>query len=142
MTIFNALPGIVPSARLYRMGQWPQRRMKMRNGRVARWALVNRPSGDTIELSWENITYAQAELLCIVWDDNYGIHGSLSLPPTIPLTQEILDGMGTSLKQFVTAPFTGVAWHFKSPPTVEPVKFGRCTVRMSIGARAAATYLP
>lgn len=141
MTIFNALPGITPSVRLYRMGQWPQRRMKMRNGRVAKWGLANRPSNDTIELSWENITYAQAELLCIVWDDNYGIHGSLNLPPTIPLTQEILDGMGTSLKQFVTTPFTGVTWHFKSPPTVESVKAGRCTVRMRAGTQAA-TYLP
>lgn len=142
MNILNALPGIVPTARTYTMGKWPQKRMKMRNARTVRWGLCSRPSGDRMELVWENITYAQAEQLCIVWDNNYGIYGSLSLPPSVSLTPEILAGTSGGLNSLLTLPFAGASWHFVGDPQVEAVKAGRCTVRMPIGVRGAATYMP
>jgi hypothetical protein len=140
MNIINTLPGIVPTARTYTMGQWPQKRMKMRNARIARWGLCNRPSGDRMELVWENITYAQAEQLCIVWDKNYGIYGSLSLPPSVNLPPEILAGTSGGLSSLLAIPFAGATWHFVGAPQVDAVKAGRCTVRMPIGVRGAATY--
>ena len=140
MNIINALPGIVPTARTFTMGQWPQKRMKMRNGRTARWGLCNKPSGDRMDLAWENITYAQAEQLCAVWDDSYGIYGSLSQAPSIPLTQEILAGTSGELKALLTLPFPGSSWHFAGPPRVEAVKARRCSVRIPIKLRAAAVY--
>lgn len=142
MTIFNALPGIIPSARSCTMGQWPQRRVKMRNGRTVRLPLSSKPSGDSIELEWPNVTYQQAEELCIVWDDNYGTYGQLSQQPNFPLTQELLAGMSSELKQLLTLPITGATWHFIGKPSVESVKPGRCTVRMRIGLRASVTYSP
>jgi hypothetical protein len=140
MNIINALPGIVPTTRTFTMGQWPQRRMKMRNGRIVRWGLCNKPSGDKMELAWENITYTQAEQLCAVWDDNYGIYGSLSQAPSISLTQEILAGTSGGLKAMLTLPFPGSSWHFAGPPQVQAVKAGRCSVRIPIKLRAAAIY--
>lgn len=140
MNIINTLPGIVPTARTYTMGQWPQKRMKMRNARIARWGLCSKPSGDRMELVWENVTYAQAEQLCIVWDRNYGIYGSLSLPPSINLTPEILAGTTGGLNSLLAIPFAGATWHFVGAPQVDAVKAGRCTVRMPIGVRGAATY--
>lgn len=140
MNILNALPGIVPTARTYTMGRWPQKRMKMRNARTVRWGLCNKPSGDKMELTWENITYAQAEQLCKVWDDNYGIYGSLSLPPSVSLTPEILAGTSGGLNSLLALPFPGASWHFTDAPRVEAVKAGRCTVRMQIGIRTTATY--
>jgi len=134
MSIINALPGIVPSARLYSMGQWPQKRMKMRNGRTLRWGLSSKPSGDRMELTWENITYAQAEQLCEVWDRNYGIYGILTLPP------ETLAGTSGALNTFLAIPYPGATWHFVGNPQVGAVKAGRCTVRMAIGLRGAVTY--
>ena len=140
MNIIYALPGIVPTARAHTMGQWPQKRMKMRNGRIVRWGLCSKPSGDRMELAWENVTYAQAEQLCIVWDNNYGTYGSLSQAPSIQLTQEILAGTSGALKTFLTLPFPGASWHFVGDPQVEAVKAGRCSVRMPIGIRGAANY--
>lgn len=143
MNIINALPGIAPTARPYTMGKWPQKRIKMRNGRIARWSLCNKPSGDRLELTWENITYAQAEQLCIVWDNNYGIYGTVSLPPPQPnLTPEILAGTSGALNSFLALPFPGATWHFVGQPQVEAVKAGRCTVRMPIGLRTAPAYAP
>ena len=135
MNIINALPGIVPTARSFTMGQWPQKRVKMRNGRTVRWALCNQPSGDTMDLTWENITYAQAERICIVWDNNYGIYGSLSLIPSINLTPEILAGTSEELSAFLTLPFLRAAWRFAGSPQVVAAKAGRCTVKLPIKAR-------
>ena len=129
MSIINALPGIVPTARTYSMGQWPQKRMKMRNARTVRWPLCSKPSGDKMDLVWENITYAQAEQLCAVWDSNYGIYGQLTLPAAT------LTGTSGALNSFLATPYAGVTWHFVGNPQVESVKAGRCTVRMPIGTR-------
>ena len=140
MNIINALPGIVPTARTFTMGQWPQKRVKMRNGRTAHWGLCNKPSGDKMDLAWENITYAQAEQLCKVWDDNYGNYGSLSQAPSIPLTQEILAGTSGELKTLLALPFPNSSWHFAGPPRVEAVKARRCSVKIPIKLRAQAFY--
>jgi hypothetical protein len=140
VNIINALPGIAPTARTFTMGTWPQKRVKMRNGRTAHWGLCNKPSGDKMQLAWENITYAQAEQLCRVWDDNYGIYGSLSQAPSIPLTEEILAGTSGELKTLLALPFPGSSWHFAASPRVKAVKAGRCTVEMPIKLRAQAFY--
>ncbi|MGA1296719.1 MAG: hypothetical protein ACO3X1_15535, partial [Burkholderiaceae bacterium] len=99
MSIVNALPGIAPTLRTQALAKWPQGRMKMRNGRTVRWGLSSRPSNDSIELVWENITYTQAEQLCQVWDANYGIYGQLTLPASI------FAGTSGGLYSFVAAPF-------------------------------------
>jgi hypothetical protein len=134
MSIITALPGIAPTARSYAMGRWPQGRMKMRNGRTVRWGLSSMPTGDRMELVWENITYAQAEQLCIVWDTNYGIYGTVSLPL---LT---LAGVGSALASLLNNPFPGATWHFVEAPQVEARKANRCTVTMQIGVRGFARY--
>jgi hypothetical protein len=134
MSIVTALPGIVPSLRDYSMARWPQGRMKMRNGRTARWGLSSRPTGDRMELVWENITHASAELLCQVWDTNYGIYGRVTLPSAT------LAGTAGGLATLLDTPFPGAKWHFISPPRVEAVKARRCTVRMEIGVRGFARY--
>lgn len=127
MNIINALPGIVPSARPYTMGKWPQTPMKMRNGRTVKWPLSSRPSGDTMELVWENITFAQAEQLAAVWDANYGIYGQLTLPP------EALAGTSGDLGSLLATPFPGAVWSFIGNPQVTAVKARRCNVRIPIG---------
>jgi hypothetical protein len=120
MSIITALPGIKPAARQYTMGDWPQRRMKMRNGRVERWPLSGKPSGDRIELTWENITYTQAELLCYVWDSNYGKYGDLA--------------------EFLLSPIPGATWHPAGAPTVDSGEVGFCTVRITIALRGFSVY--
>jgi hypothetical protein len=93
-----------------------------------------------MQLAWENITYTQAEQLCKVWDDSYGIYGSLSQAPSIPLTEEILAGTSGELKTLLALPFPGSSWHFAAPPRVKAVKAGRCTVEIPIKLRAQAFY--
>jgi hypothetical protein len=134
MNIINALPGITPTARPYSMGQWPQARRKMRNGRIVRWALATRPSGDTMELRWENLTYAEAEQLCSIWDANYGIYGTLTIPA------QIRAGTSGGLNALLASPFAGAVWEFSGLPKVEAVKAKRCTVTMRIRATANKVY--
>lgn len=164
MSIVNALPGIVPSLRSYSMGVWPQRRMKMRNKRTARWGLANMSTDEKLELTWENVTYAQAEQLVRVWDLNYGIYGKVTLPAEIfagtemPVRLATLSGKiittlggkalsvdGTDsggLSGLMALPFASTAWRFTEPPRVTAVKTGRCTVQMPIGARGLIEQQP
>jgi hypothetical protein len=134
MSIVNVLPGIAPSLRPYSAGVWPQGRMKMRNGRVVRWSLSSRPSGDKMELTWPNITFAQAEEICKIWDANYGIYGQLTLPP------EILAGTSGGLSAYIALPFAGATWHFTSAPRVTATTPRRCTLSISIGVRGFNLY--
>lgn len=167
MNIINALPGIVPTARPYSMGRWPQTRVKMRNGRTVRWGLSSIPTGDRMELTWENITFAQAEQIAAIWDANYGIYGELTLPPEAlagtegrsagdPIYITTLDGKAittldgkalvvsgtkfSKLTEFIALPFPGATWHFVGKPQVSAVKSGRCTMRIPIGVRGFASY--
>ena len=134
MSIITALPGIVPAARDYSMGRWPQVKKKMRNGRTVCWGLSSKPTGDRMALAWENITYEQAEQLCEVWDANYGIYGEVD-PPS-----EIRDGTSGDLRALLNTPFPGATWHFVGSPQVEAVKAGRCTVSVLIGVRGFVGY--
>jgi len=119
------------------MGEWPQRRMKMRNKRTARWGLANMSSGERFELAWENITYAEAESLVRVLDLNYGSYGHIALPP------EIFAGIDlTELEDLMAAPFPSTSWRFIEPPRVLAVKAGRCTVQVPIGAKALSVQEP
>lgn len=129
MNIASILPGIVPTLRDYEMGEWPQKRMKMRNGRIKKWGLANQSAGDKMALAWENITYTQAEQLVNTWDLNYGIYGRIVLPP------ETIAGTTGGLATLLATPFAGATWHFSGAPQVSAVKAGRCTVRMPIEAR-------
>lgn len=134
MSIVTALPGITPTLRPYTMGRWPQGRMKMRNGREARWGLSSRPTGDRMELVWENITYTQAEQICQAWDTNYGIYGRVTLPAAVRA------GTSGGLNSLLNAPFPGATWHFAGPPQIEAVKNKRCTVSIAISVRGFAKY--
>lgn len=144
MNLINALPGIVPTARPYTMGEWPQHRMKMRNKRTARWGLANMSTGEKLSLEWGNITYAQAEQLVRIWDLNYGMYGKVELPPEVFAGTEIpvQDPSSSALRDLMASPFAGTVWVFTEPPRVSPVKAGRCTVRMPIGARGFAEQEP
>lgn len=132
MSILTALPGIAPVARSFVMDQWPQSQAKMRNGRTVRWAQVNSPAGASLELAWENITYAQAETLLAVWDANYGIYGN------VDLVTANLAGLSVDLAGLIDQPFPNAGWRFQGPPTVEAVKARRCTVRLPLRARQGA----
>lgn len=135
MNLFNVLPGIVPTLRSYEMGEWPQRRMKMRNGRTARWGLASMSTGEKLDLQWENVTYSEAEQLVRVWDANYGIYGKVVLPPEVFAGTEINGPDATALRDLMAAPFASTTWVFTESPRVLSVKAGRCTVVMPIGAR-------
>jgi len=134
MSIITALPGICPTVRPCEMGEWPQGRMKMRNGRTVRWGLSSRPTSNPMELRWENITYAQAEELVQTWDANYGIYGEVTLPPGI------MGGASAELAAMLALPFAGATWHFATAPVVTAVKARRCTVTMPIAIRGFVEY--
>lgn len=134
MSIIAALPGIAPTSRTHEMEDWPQGRMKMRNGRIRRWGLVSQGSGARTDLTWENITYAQAEQVCIAWDNIYGIYGRAELPP------EVFAGATGALKTMLESP--GGTWQFAGPPEVSAAGNGRCTVSVTVRNRIFASYEP
>lgn len=111
------------------MDRWPQKEVKMRGGRTAKWPLVNTPAGASLDLVWENITHAEAEQLAAVWDANYGLYGAVALDAAT------LAGLGSSLATLIQQPFPGCEWRAQSPPVIESVKAGRCTVRLPLRTR-------
>lgn len=112
----------------------------MRNGRTAKWAQVNAPAGASTEIAWENITYAEAELILQVWDASYGLYGRINLAPST------LSGLGSGLAAIIEQPFPNTAWRAEGPPTIEPVKAKRCSVRLQLRTRrdirSAVAYPP
>lgn len=160
MPILTALPGIRPSLRSFGMDEWPQGGAKMRGGRSMRWAQVSAPAGARMELSWENINYAQAELISAAWDANYGTYGNLQLAgetlaglgalsgsilvtlsgdPITTLAGDLITTdaaiVGSGLADLIEQPFPDAIWRFEGPPVVEAVKAGRCTVRLLLRTR-------
>jgi hypothetical protein len=87
-----------------------------------------------MELAWENITHAQAELLASTWDANYGIYGRVQLGAAG------LAGMSIDLSALVEQPFPNTVWSFAGPPVIESVKRGRCTVRIPLINKRPVTF--
>jgi hypothetical protein len=133
MSIVNALPGIAPTARSFKMAEWPQTRIKTRAGRTVRLAQVDTPAGATMDLVWENITYTQAETICNAWDVNYGIYGTLLLDAAT--LAGLSDEAGSNVSGLMLQPFPGATWRASGPPVAEAVKRRRCTVRLPLVAR-------
>lgn len=129
MAIVTALPGLAPTARAFVMDAWPQGQVKTRSGRVVKWAQSSAPAGASLELVWENITYAQAETILKVWDASYGEYGSVTL------ATETLAGLDAGLAALIRQPFANVLWRADGRPVVEAVKARRCTVRMALRTR-------
>lgn len=129
MSILTALPGIRPTLRSFVMDEWPQGGAKMRGGRSVRWAQVSAPAGATMELAWENITYAQAQQIGVVWDTSYGTYGSLTLGASV------IAGLDPALAALIEQPFPNALWRSQGPPVIESVKAGRCTVRLPLRTR-------
>jgi hypothetical protein len=115
------------------MAEWPQTRIKTRNGRTVRMAQTDSPAGATMDLVWENITYAQAEAIAVAWDDSYGIYGALLLDAAT--LAGLSDADGSNLSGLVLQPFPGATWRASGPPVAEAVKRKRCTVRLPLVAR-------
>ena len=122
------------------MDEWPQGRIKMRSGRMAKWAQANTPAGAATEIVWENITYAEAELILQVWDSSYGIYGNITLVPST------LSGLSPGLAAIIQQPFPNTVWRAEGPPVIEAVKAKRCAVRLSLRTRrdirSAVAYPP
>lgn len=120
-----AFPALKPTSRSYSPGALAQTEFRALNGATTVLRYGNRRSDSELQLSFQNITDANAALLLglyertIVLDDWITFTGADGAAGASPELATYLREVGGS----------GLRWRFSEPPAVESVVPGRSTVQ-------------
>ena len=118
-------PGIKPSERSFRLGQYPVKSYRALSGATVKRAFGNRAYGYELQLSFNNITDAVTSQLI----DHYNATSSGFERFTLPA--ELFVGMSTTLAGKIQSP-TQIKWEYTDPPEVKSVINGRSTVTINL----------
>lgn len=101
-------PAIQPTSRRFTPLRWPTSNTRSRSGFTSVRLWASRPSDAMLDLSFDNITDAQAVELLVAHNNAKGPVDSLTLPLII------FNGASTALRSWLDASSTGpgVTWHF------------------------------
>mgnify|MGYP006000203531 FL=1 len=118
-----SFPALVPSARSYTPGVFPETQFQAQNGAVVRVRYGNQRTNSRLSLTFSNITDANAaEVLQnyveVMEGDNYAQF----------TTSNVAAGAGTGLTPFIRETNSALKWKYASPPSVTSVKPGLSTV--------------
>lgn len=123
----RAFPNIKPTARAYSPGEFPQTKFQAQNGAVTVVRFGNRRVNSSLELSFDNISDAQAadildHYVSVNDDWDYATFSSSngSAGANDDLVAYIQESGGSGLR-----------WRYSGPPTVASVRPGRSTVQCS-----------
>jgi hypothetical protein len=118
-------PGIKPSERSFRPGQYPVKVYRALSGATVKRAFGNRAYGYEMQLSFINITDAVTTQLINHYNSTSGGFERFTLPA------ELFTGMDALLAALVQAP-TQIKWEYTAPPDVKSVYSGRSTVTVTL----------
>lgn len=117
-------PGIKPSSRSFKPGQFPVKVYRAASGATVKRAFGNRAFGYQLEVQFENILDSVA--LQIV--DHYNTTKAGFERFTLP--SELFVGMSAALTAIIQSP-TQIKWEYAEPPEVQSVIVGRSSVGVS-----------
>ena len=118
-------PGIKPSERSFRLGQYPVKSYRALSGATVKRAFGNRAYGYELQLSFTNITDTVTSQLI----DHYtGTNGGFE---RFTLPAELFAGMDATLTSKIQSP-TQIKWEYTDPPDVQSVISGRSTVKITL----------
>jgi hypothetical protein len=118
-------PGIKPSERSFRLGQFPTKVYRALSGATVKRAFGNRAYGYEMQLTFTNITDTAASQLIDHYNGTSGGFSRFTLPA------ETFAGMDATLTSKIQSP-TQIKWEYTSPPEVRSVYVGRNTVTISL----------
>jgi len=107
-------PALKPTARSFRLGQYPIKTYRAMSGAVVRRSFGNRPFGYTLDLEFANVTEATVNSIC----DHYNGQGGGTLGFTVP--KDVFAGYTDTLQGKVRNP-DGIEWLYAEPPSVTSV---------------------
>jgi hypothetical protein len=124
-------PSTRVTSRKFTHGDWPIKTYKSVSGSEVRLMRGSRPSGMTLELSYENIADINAELFLQHYDSRLGTFHSFQLPPGAPA--RTAGWTGPTNWQRVQQNFN--AWRYAEPPSVTASGYpGRSNVSVRLVA--------
>lgn len=118
-----SFPALVPSARSYTPGVFPETQFQAQNGAVVRVRYGNQRTNSRLSLTFANITDANAaevlqNYVDVMESDNYAQFTA----------SNVAAGAGTGLAPYIRETNSALKWKYESPPSVQSVKPGLSTV--------------
>lgn len=119
-----AFPALAPTSRNFNPGDYPIRQFRSQSGAEVRILYGDSRTGMTLELSYDNISDANAELFLQHYSDTKGTYDTFTLP------DEAKTGWSGSSGAIDVS---GVnAWRYAEPPAVTAIRPGRSSVRVQL----------
>ena len=118
-----SFPDLVPSARSYTPGVFPETQFQAQNGSVVRVRYGNQRTNSQLSLTFANITDENAaevlqNYVDVMENDNYAQFTA----------SNVAAGAGTGLIPYIRETNSALKWKYASPPSVQCVKPGLSTV--------------
>ena len=118
-------PAIKPTARSFRLGDYPSRTYRAMSGAIVKRSFGNRATGYTLELEFQNIKESDLDLILDHYLSEKGTLTSFTLPTAV------MAGYDTTTGNKVRVP-PGVEWFYAEAPNVQSVIKGISTVRVQL----------
>ena len=129
MTLIS-FPALVPSARSYTPGVFPETQFQAQNGAVVRVRYGNQRTNSRLSLTFSNITDGDAaevlqNYVQVMEGDNYA---QFTTDNVAAGAGSVVGGEETGLVPFIRETNSALKWKYASPPSVTSVKPGLSTV--------------
>lgn len=121
-----AFPTLVPTSRSFDAGDWPVKTFRAQNGAEVRLLYGSNRTGMTLELSYDNITDANAELFLTHYNEVQGTYGTFTIPEAGAKT----GWSGSANALDVTG--SGNRWRYSAAPSVQSIKPGVSSVSVKL----------
>jgi len=119
-----AFPTLKPTARAYDSGDYPVKTFKAQSGAESRILYGSRRTNMSLDLSFDNITDAQAELFLDHYDETKGTYQTFTIPSAV------FDGWEGNSDALDAA--TGNSWRYSGPPALTSVRPGVSSVKVKL----------
>jgi hypothetical protein len=121
-----SFPTIKPASREFSPGDWPIKRFSSQSGAEIRILYGSQRTNAKLNLGYENITDASAQLFLDDYSAQYGTLRTFTLP------SEVRGGWSGSSASIDAPP--GTRWRYESEPQIQAVRPGRSSVTVSLVA--------
>lgn len=117
-------PSLVPTSRDFNPGDYPIKQFRSQSGVEIRILYGDSRTGMVMNLSYDNLSDANADLFLLHYNEVKGTYNTFTLPS---VTKTGWTGSTTSID------VAGInAWRYAEPPTVTAVRPGRSSVRVQL----------
>lgn len=119
-----AYPSLPPTSRAFAPGSYPIKSFKAQSGAEVRILYGNQRTGMTLDLSYDNITDANAELFLAHYDEVQGTYQTFTVPSS---ARTGWTGASNSLN------VSGAnQWRYAEPPQITSIRPGRSSVQIKL----------